>query len=87
MNLPASIRINRRIRTTQLGHTRAAQALRQWRAFWRRIAHALVGEPVYGNPLHEAWSADGEPLERLTPQQLAGAARVREVIVPHNRSR
>ncbi|NJM40614.1 MAG: hypothetical protein HC853_07505 [Anaerolineae bacterium] len=31
----------------------------------------LLPAPVLGNPLHEAWSADGEPLERMTPSELA----------------
>ena len=54
-----------------------------WRAFIRRTFPVQV----VGNPLHEAWSADGEPLERMRPEQLAKTNPTRYLIVPHSRGR
>jgi hypothetical protein len=51
----------------------------------RRALRKLFGPPVLGNPLHEAWSVDGEPLERMTPDQLAKKSPTRYLIAPHNR--
>jgi hypothetical protein len=31
---------------------------------WHQLARQLSSERVYGDPLHEAWDADGEPLPR-----------------------
>jgi hypothetical protein len=38
---------------------------------WQVRLRKLLPAQVLGNPLHEAWSADGEPLERMTPNELA----------------
>ena len=54
---------------------------------WHSFTRKLFGEPVLGNPLHEAWSADGEPLDRMTPEQLAKSSASRYLVVPHNRGR
>lgn len=56
------------------------------RAFARKLC-ALSTDDVAGNPLHEAWTADGEPLERMTPSELARASTSRHLIVPHSRGR
>lgn len=54
---------------------------------WRAFAHRLFAADVVGNPSHEAWTADGEPLERMTPEQLAKSCASRHIVVPHNRGR
>ncbi len=54
---------------------------------WRRFTRSMFAEPMVGNPLHEAWSADGEPLERMTPEQMAKSSASRYLVVPHNRGR
>jgi hypothetical protein len=87
MNPPTGIPIGRHVRISGRRPRLTALLWQEWRAFWRRTSCKLFGEPVYGNPLHEAWSADGEPLERLTPDQHAKSATSRRVIVPHSRSR
>jgi hypothetical protein len=51
------------------------------RAIKRRMA-----DDVVGNPLHEAWSADGEPVERISPEENAKRGDSR-LVVPHSRSR
>jgi hypothetical protein len=42
---------------------------------------------IYGNPLHEAWDADGEPLDRETPAQHARHVSSRYLVTPHGLSR
>jgi len=61
--------------------------LSAWLSAWRKVIRKRFSEPVRGNPLHEAWTADGEPLERLTPSELAQSNPTWLFIVPHNRSR
>ena len=53
----------------------------------RHITRTLFRAQVLGNPLHEAWTADGEPLERMTPVDLAKQCTSRTLIVPHSRGR
>jgi hypothetical protein len=45
-----------------------------------RWLRGLLPAPVLGNLLHEAWSADGEPLERMTPKALAKSGATRYFI-------
>ena len=56
---------------------------------WRALARRLFAWQAHmvGNPLYEAWTADGEPLERMTPTELAKSSMSRHLIVPHSRSR
>jgi hypothetical protein len=62
---------------------------------WQVVTAALIrarwaprdADRIYGNPLHEAWHADGEPLDRQTPAQSARATSSRFIIVPHGRGR
>jgi hypothetical protein len=56
------------------------------RAFTRRLCKLFAGD-VVGNPLHEAWTADGEPLERMTPADSVKSCTSRHLIVPHSRGR
>lgn len=56
-------------------------------AAWRMFSRRLFAESVVGNPLHEAWTAGGEPLERITPSELAKSGAARHLVVPHSRSR
>jgi hypothetical protein len=53
----------------------------------RRITRSLFADDVVGNPLHEAWTADGQPLERMTPEQLAKSCASRHIVVPHSQGR
>jgi hypothetical protein len=53
----------------------------------RRALAGLFAAPIVGNPLHEAWTADGEPLERVSPDAMAKSRASRHLIVPHNRGR
>ena len=68
---------------------RTLDVLTQFRArilVARRVAlRKLFGSPLPGNPLHEAWTADGEPLERLSPAEVAQACTSRYLIMPPNR--
>ncbi|BCX05499.1 MAG: hypothetical protein KatS3mg053_3437 [Candidatus Roseilinea sp.] len=57
-----------------------------WRAITRKLC-ALSADDVAGNPLHEAWTADGEPLDRMTPTELARSRTSRHLVVPHSRGR
>ena len=50
-----------------------------------QVAPHIIGSPLLGNPLHEAWTADGEPLERLSPAEVAQACTSRYLIMPPNR--
>lgn len=54
---------------------------------WHALIHRLFPIRVVGNPLYEAWTADGEPLERMTPEQVAKSCASRYVVVPHSRGR
>lgn len=60
----------------------------QKRVSWVKArVKARFADDVVGNLLHEAWRADGEPLERISHQAFAKRNRSRYLIVPHNRSR
>jgi hypothetical protein len=54
---------------------------------WRTFTRKLLSESVVGNPLHEAWTADGKPLERVSPAEQAKSCASRHVVVPHSRGR
>jgi hypothetical protein len=54
---------------------------------WRKLTRRLFAESVVGNPLHEAWTADGEPLERMSPDEMAKSRAMHHLVVPHSRSR
>jgi hypothetical protein len=54
---------------------------------WRKFTRSLFAEPVVGNPLHEAWTANGEPLDRMSPDELAKSCASHYLVVPHSRSR
>lgn len=55
--------------------------------FKRKLKGFFADHSVLGNPLHEAWSADGEPLERMNPNEVSKRNASRHIVVPHNRSR
>jgi hypothetical protein len=82
MNLSNVIRVNLRVPKAPQ-HAVDARILVAWRTFSR----GLFAESVVGNPLHEAWTADGEPLERTSPDEMAKSCSARHLIVPHSRSR
>jgi hypothetical protein len=50
----------------------------------------IPNDEIFGDPLYEAWTADGEPLDRITAQQLAQSqpspSSSRHWIVPHGRA-
>lgn len=52
----------------------------------RAIAR-LFADPVVGNPLHEAWTADGEPIERLSPATCARSRQSRFAVTINGHSR
>lgn len=82
MNISNAIRV--KPRAPDAPHNSAgARLLGAWRAFAQRV----FAEDVVGNPLHEAWTADGEPLERVTPGELARSGTSRHLVVPHSRGR
>ncbi len=62
--------------------------LRQMGAVIQALRLPLLSEPqIYGDPRYEAWTADGEPIERVSPAQAANDQQSRYLIVPHGRSR
>jgi hypothetical protein len=81
------------LRNSSLQHARAGlsilgELLKRLNAFAR--AFELPRTPdfvIYGDPRYEAWTADGEPLDRMTPQEYAQLQPSRHLIVPHGRAR
>jgi hypothetical protein len=53
----------------------------------RQAVTRLFADSVVGNPLHEAWTADGEPLERVSPAELAASRRVHPLSAVNGHSR
>lgn len=82
MNISNVIRVD--LRAPKAPHRAAdARIIVAWRAFTR----SLFAESIVGNPLHEAWTADGEPLERMSPGELAKSSATHHLIVPHSGGR
>jgi|GEM_PF-5498963 len=44
-----------------------------WTRLWHTL-HIRFDDPVRGNPLHEAWDQHGDPLPRISPEELAHAS-------------
>jgi hypothetical protein len=79
-NVIRSVKLNSPTAPTASIKSRATSA-------WRNLARSLFTEQMVGNPLHEAWTASGEPLERMCPDELAKSHVSRYLVVPHSRGR
>ncbi len=86
MNIPNVIPVSVPAHTAQTAYTAHALLGPIVMSVWRRT-RVLFRTQVLGNPLHEAWNADGEPLERMTPSELAKSSASRHIVVPHSRGR
>ena len=69
-----------RLLATDARDTKVISIAQRFASAWHTWLHGLLPAPVLGNPLHEAWSADGEPLERMTPDALAKCGGARYLI-------
>jgi hypothetical protein len=81
MNTPISIRMQRPF------HARSIAPGKSLSNIWRAVNRKLFPVQVVGNPLHEAWTVEGEPIERMTPQAMAKASTSQHLVLPHNRGR
>ena len=54
---------------------------------WHTIVGDMFAETIVGNPLYEAWTVSGEPLERMSHSELVKTYPSRYLIIPHSRGR
>ncbi len=54
---------------------------------WQAFAGQRFAKTIVGNPLHEAWTVTGEPLERMSHDELVKSYPSRYLIIPHGRGR